>query len=138
MWSNTCYNSGLGSFQKWWIGNEIRTLLLADSGISEMVGVDVYPVIAPENTNAEFIVYRRTAYRKETVKEGVYEDVCNMEIVAVSDKYDNALALAEMIDNCLTGKHETDEGEKFSMLLVYSSEGFDDNKYFQKLSFEIK
>lgn len=137
MWSDTCYNTGLGSFQKWWIGNVVRALLLADEGVSGIVGEDVFPIVAPENTDGEFIIYRRVAYSKQVVKEGVYQDKCNLELVVVSDNYDNSVALAELIDNCLTGNHTTDEGEKFSMLLADSSEGFDDNKYWQKLNFEI-
>lgn len=137
MWSDTCYNN-IGSFKKWWIGNEVRTILSSDESISEAVGENIYPIVAPENTDGEFIVYRRISYGKATVKEGVYEDRCNLELVAVSANYDNSVALAEMIDNALTGKHETDEGEKFSMLLADSSEGFDDNKYWQRLNFEIK
>lgn len=138
MWSDTCYNQGLGSFQKWWIGNTVRALLKADENIYGIVGEDIYPIVAPEGTDGEFIVYRRVAYSKQTVKTGVYEDRCNLELVIVTDNYDNGVALAVLVDNCLTGSHTTDEGEKFSMLLADSSEGFDDNKYWQKLNFEIK
>ena len=136
--SNTCYNSGLGSFQKWHIGNDVRTILLEDEAIVARVGDNIYPIVAPENTIGEFIVYAREKYSKATVKEGVYQDECILILTAVSDNYDKAIELAALIDNAVTGKHVNPFGEKFTAVLADSSETFDDNKFIETLSFEIK
>ena len=69
--SYTCRNTALNSLQKWDIGNRIRTVLLADDGIAAMVGQNIYPIVAPENTDGDFIVYRRESYSKSGVKMGV-------------------------------------------------------------------
>ena len=138
MWSDTCYNTGLGSFQKWHIGDDVRALLLADTDIAALVGKDVYPIVAPEGTDGEFIVYRREKYSKNTVKEGVVGDECILSLTAVADNYDAAVTLAELIDKALTGKHKNNEGENFQMVLSDSSEAFEDNKYIEVLLFEIK
>lgn len=138
MWSDTCYNTGLGSFQKWHIGDDVRALLLADTNIAALVGEDIYPIVAPEGTDGEFIVYRREKYSKNTVKEGVVGDECILSLTAVADNYDAAVTLAELIDNALTGKHTNGEGENFQMVLSDSSEAFEDNKYIEVLLFEIK
>ena len=138
MWSDTCYNTGLGSFQKWHIGDDVRALLLADTNIAALVGEDIYPIVAPEGTDGEFIVYRREKYSKDTVKEGVVGDECILSLTAVADNYDAAVTLAELIDNALTGKHTNGEGENFQMVLSDSSEAFEDNKYIEVLLFEIK
>lgn len=138
MWSDTCGNRALCSMQKWHIGNDVRTILINDAEIAGRVGEDIYPIVAPEGTMGAFILYQRIKYSKDTVKAGVYEDVCHLLLTAVADNYDLALDLASLIDNALVGKHKNDFGEEFSIRLLDSSETFDDNKFIEELTFEIK
>ena len=138
MYNDTCYNTGLGSFQKWWIGNDVRAILLANGDLTEIVGHNIYPIVAPEGTDGEFIVYAREKYSKETNRQGVIGDECVLALTAVANDYDTGVRLAELLDNSLTGKHVNDNGERFTMVLTDSSETFDDNKYIETLLFEIK
>ena len=133
-----CYNNGLQSPQKWFVGNDIRAILLADESVFEHVGNHIYPLVAAENTDGDFIVYSRQKYSKKTVQMGVYQDECEVAVVGVSDNYDNAIALASKIDNALTGKHTLASGIQVSILLADSTEVFDDNKYIETLLFTIK
>lgn len=126
------------SYQKWYIGNDIRTMLLSDEDIVAQVGQHIYPIVAAENTEGDFIVYSRQKYAKKTVQMGVYQDECEVAVVGVSDNYDNAVALASKIDNALTGKHTLASGATVNILLADSTEVFDDNKYIQTLLFTIK
>ena len=89
-----CYNIGLGSYQKWFIGNDIRDILISNEDITAQVGDNIYPCIAPLNTEGDYIIYMRNKYAKSTVKQGVYMDECEVAVVVVSDNYDNAIALA--------------------------------------------
>ena len=131
-------NTALNSYQKWFIGNDIRDILLSDSGITEQVSAEhIYPLVAPENTKGDFIVYLRQKYSKDTVKAGVYSDDCEVAVIGISDNYDNAIALASKIDNALTGTHRIGE-EKLDILLIDSTEVFEDNKYIETLVFRIK
>ena len=132
------YNTGLGSYQKWFIGNDIRTILLNDGEIYNQVGSDIYPLIAPESTSGDFIVYARNKYSKSTVKMGVYQDECEVAVAGISDNYDDAIALASKIDNALTGCHTLESGTKLHITLVDSTETFDDDKYIETLVFNIK
>ena len=132
-----CYNSGFQSHQKWFIGNDIRSILLSDEDIVAQVGQHIYPIIAAENTDGDFIVYSRQKYAKHTVQTGVYQDECEVAVVAISDNYDNAVSLASKIDNALTGKHNIN-GIRVDILLSDSTEVFDDNKYIETLLFTIK
>ena len=134
----SCYNNGMQSYQKWFIGNEIRSIMLADEGIVEQVGNHIYPIVAAENTIGDFIVYSRQKYSKKTVQMGVYQDECELAVVAISENYDNAVSLASKIDNALTGKHVLASGMKVDILLSDSTEIFDDNKYIETLLFTIK
>lgn len=136
--SNNCYNTQYGSFQKWEIGNIIRALLIADEDIFGMIGDNVYPLVAPENTLGDFVVYNRTKYRKDEVKGGVYQDVCTIELKVISDNYDDSIALASYIDNALTGKHKLENGSVIKIMLTDSAETFAELKYIQVLEFEIR
>lgn len=133
----TCYNTGCQSYQKWFIGNDIRDILLADADVFAQVGNHIYPCVAAEGTNGDFIVYQRQKYSKEDTKIGVYSDNCEVAVVAISDSYDDAIALASKIDNALTGQHKIGD-VKVKMNLKDSTETFDDNKFIETLLFEIK
>lgn len=136
--SDTCYNTGCGSYQKWKIGNDARSILLTNTGITAQVGTNIYPLVAPENVKGDFIIYQRDKYSKTATKMGVYEDECQLVVTAVADNYDNALNLAELIDNTLTGKHTNDNGVTITIDLADSTETFDDLKYIETLLFKIK
>lgn len=133
-----CYNTGLGSYQKWFVGNDIRDMLISNEDITAQVGDNIYPCIAPLNTEGDYIIYMRNKYSKSTVKQGVYMDECEVAVIGVSDNYDNAVALASKIDNSLSGQHTLENGVRLQITLVDSTETFDDDKYIETLIFNIK
>lgn len=133
-----CYNTGLKSYQKWFIGNEVRALLLGDEDIVAQVNDKVFPLIAPESTVGDFIIYMRNKYSKTAVKMGVYQDECEVAVIGISDNYDSVIALAAKIDNALTGGHTLENGVKIQITLVDSTETFEDDKYIETLVFSIK
>lgn len=133
-----CYNNGLGSYQKWFIGNDIRSILLKDEDILNHVGSNIFPLIAPESTEGDFIIYMRNKYNKTAVKMGVYQDECEVAVVGISENYDDAIALASKIDNALTGMHTLENGVRLQITLADSTETFDDDKYIETLVFTIK
>lgn len=133
-----CYNTGLGSYQKWFVGNDIRAILLKDEDIIKQVGTNIFPIIAPEKTNGDFILYVRNKYNKSAVKQGIYQDECEVAVVAISENYDDAIALAAKIDNALSGQHKLDNGVRLQITLADSTETFDDDKYIETLVFTIK
>jgi hypothetical protein len=133
-----CYNTGLKSYQKWFIGNDIRALLLNDEEIVAQVKNKIFPLIAPESTVGDFIIYMRNKYSKTAVKMGVYQDECEVAVIGISDNYDSAVALATKIDNTLTGGHTLENGVKLQITLVDSTETFEDDKYIETLVFNIK
>lgn len=128
----------LGVCQKWFIGNTIRDILIDDSLVFEQVGNHIYPLVAPENTKGDFIVYLRQKYGRESVKQGIYEDVCEVAVIAISEDYDKAIELASHIDSALSGRHNIDSSCKIDITLVDSTETFEDNKYIETLVFSIK
>lgn len=132
---NSCRN---GICPKWFVGNAVRDVLVADENIQRAVGEDIYPVVAPEGTVGPFILYQRDKYKRDYGKMGLYEEECHLIITVVSDDYDTGIAIANMVDGALSGSITTEEGCKFDATLYDSTEGFDDNKYFEQLVFSIK
>lgn len=133
-----CYSTGLNSYQKWFIGNDIRAILLNDGEIVNQVGSNIFPLIAPETTEGDFIIYIRNKYNKSAVKMGVYQDECEVAVVGISDNYDSAIALASKIDNALSGQHTLEGGVRLQITLSDSTETFEDDKYIETLVFTIK
>ena len=78
---NRCSN---GAYLKWWVGIDIREILLADHNIAELTGGNVYPLVAPENTEGSFILYRRVKYQREYGKMGLQNDVARVELLAIA------------------------------------------------------
>ena len=132
------YNTGLNSYQKLFIGNDIRAILLNDEEIVKQVGSNIFPLIAPETTEGDFIIYIRNKYNKSAVKMGVYQDECEVAVVGISDNYDSAIALASKIDNALSGQHTLEGGVRLQITLSDSTETFEDDKYIETLVFTIK
>ena len=129
----------LGGCRKWFIGDAIRDILLADVDVYHQVGNHIYPIVAAVNTKGDFIVYLRQKYGRSYVKQGIYEDECEVAVIAVSESYDNAVQLASNIDAALSGTHINDEdGCRVDILLADSTESFEDNKYIETLVFSIK
>ena len=128
----------LSSCQKWFIGNTIRDILVEDLDVSEQVGEHIYPLVAPENTKGDFIVYLRQKYGRESVKQGIYEDMCEVAVIAISEDYDRACELASNIDAALTGTHTTEDGCRVDILMKDSTETFEDNKYIETLVYSIQ
>ncbi len=138
MQPNPCYNTILSPYQKWYVGNDARAIMLADDSIVGQVGNNIYPLVAAENTVGDFIVYSRERYGKSSVKMGVYEDECRLVVVAISDNYDQAIGLASKIDNALSGQHIVHDGIKLSFILEDSTESYEDGKYIETLMFQVK
>lgn len=130
-----CFNN---SYVKWWLGIDIRDILLLNTEIAEMTSEDIYPLIAPEGTQGNFILYHRIKYNREYSKMGLYEDIARVEILAITESYEDGMELAALIDATLTGEHTNDMGNTLSFSLYDSYESFEDNKYVQTLIFEVK
>lgn len=133
--SSRCFN---GAYLKWWAGIDIRDILLANEEVSGITGGNVYPVVAPEGTEGNFILYRRVNYKREYSQMGLTSDVARIEFLAIADSYEESVTMAALLDSTLTGKHTNEFGDSLTFTLNDSEESFDDMKYIQTLTFEIK
>jgi len=120
---------------KFKITTKVRAVLLAKTEIANIVGNQIFPVVAPKNTKGDFIIYQRDEYSKDYTKMGIREQACRVYVNAISEDYDRSQELAYQINESLEGIHH-DLG--MDVKLVDSTEDFEDGKYIQVLLFDIK
>lgn len=92
-----------------------------------------YPLVAENTTKFPFIIYRTTATRPETTKDGIYDWIFNVEVDVVDDKYDNVVSLC---DDAITKLMELEES--FDINISEVSEDYVDDAYVRKINIIIK
>lgn len=117
------------------ITTEVRAILLASDNIKDVVDEKIFPVIAPENTEGDFIVYQRDGYKQEYTQMGVSNQKPIVNVTAVSENYDRSQNLASLIYDTLSGEFTDPD---IYIELEDSTEDFIDNKYIQILQFSIE
>lgn len=117
------------------ITTEIRSILLASGEITAVIEEKVFPIIAPENTAGDFIVYQRDGFKQEYTQMGIASQSPLVNVTAVSDNYDRSQNLASLIYDTLSGDFRDPD---ITIQLEDSTEDFIDNKYIQILQFSIK
>lgn len=106
--------------------------------------LDVYPVIAPQNTTGTFGVYRRTGLSVKNTKDIYnYEESADIEIAVISQTYAESLEKAinvKMYLEHLHGQFQTKKDEHINITditLVDCSEEWSNDNYIQIMKFEI-
>ena len=117
------------------ITTEVRAILLASDSVKDIVDEKIFPVIAPENTEGDFIVYQRDGYKQDSTKFGVYRQVPIVNVIAVSENYVRSQELASLIYDTLSGDFTDPD---IHIEFEDSTEDFIDNKYVQVLQFSIE
>lgn len=118
----------------------LRELLLKDEEVSKYVKNQVYPIIAPENTNGNYIVYIRDEYSIERTKQGIYNQNCIVYISCVSTNYDTSQEIADAVFQCLDNKYNISNDKQYieSIEMIDSTEDYDGDVFIQTLQFKIK
>lgn len=117
------------------VTTEVRAILLCSKEIEVSIGENIFPIIAPENTGGDFIVYQRDGFKQETTKFGVSSQTPLVNVTAISENYDRSQDLACLIYDTLSGSFTNPD---LTIHLEDSTEDFIDNKYIQVLQFSIK
>ena len=123
---------------KFRIGTVIRKILIDNEDVKQLVGDKIFPLVAPQSTEGDLIVYYRDEYSKDYTKMGVYNDNCKVYVTIVSDSYDRSQEIAEAVNNALEGTFFQNTDNQIQVRLSYSTEDYADNKYIQVLLFEIQ
>ena len=117
------------------ITTEVRALLLDNPNIVSLIEDKIFPVIAPESTEGDFITYQRDGYKQVYTKYGVADQIPYVNVVAVSDDYNRDQELAVLIYDTLSGDFRNPD---MHIQLEDSTEDFIDGKFIQILQFSIQ
>lgn len=113
----------------------IFSLLSQDTTIKSYVGTKIYPIIAPQGTEGDFIAIQRDGYRLEYTKMGVALQRSVFFVTAVSDDYNRGLSIAEAVRDVLVGDHSA---LAIRIKLEDYGEDYVDKKFIQVLKFSIE
>ena len=119
---------------KFKVTTKVRKRLLDKAEITALVGTKIFPVVAPKDTEGDFIIYQRDEYSKDRTKMGIASQRCRVYVNAISEDYDRSQEIAYQINEGLEGKHLK---LNMDVKLIDSTEDFEDGKYIQVLLFEI-
>ena len=117
---------------KWKATITVRSILLASPEIAAMLNGKIFPLVAPKDTEGDFIVVQRDKYSKQRSQMGVANEDCQVFVNIVSDDYDKSCILAELVDQALEG-----ERNGLSIQLLDSTEDFESDKFIQVLLFKL-
>jgi len=120
---------------KFKITTPVREILLNDERITALIGDKIFPVVAPNETEGDFIVYRRDRYVKSYTQMGISGQLCEVYVNVISDDYDRSQDLAYLVNEALEG---TFSNPDMKITLIDSTEDFEDEKYIQVLLFKIE
>lgn len=113
---------------------EIFSLLSNDPTIQTFVGDKIYPLVAPQNVEGDFIALRRDGYRRQDTKMGVAIQQSVFYVFVISEDYDRSLDIADVVYDVLEGDHPRDIRIKMD---DYTEE-YVDQKFIQVLRFNLE
>ncbi len=121
----------------------VYSILSQYKDLTDLVGNRLFPIIADEGTDFPFVVYRRLGlsetpkyFNKDLASTGGEAVV---ELMVVSNDYDESIEVAEQVVNALQGKRgKLKDGTVISQIkLEDSDEDWIDNSFVQRLTFKI-
>lgn len=120
------------------IGKVINALLNADSGLSEMIGSRVFPIVSKEGTQYPFVVYRRNSVTPTYCKDGLASETASVDIVIASNTYTNSIEVADRVRAAIDKRACVFQDTTVSNIeMTTAEEDFVDDTYIQTLNFNF-
>lgn len=118
------------------IGKVIYEKLSQSEKLKEMVGDNIFPLIADNDTKFPFIVYKRLTVSDTGTKDGYGEDEVSYEVTVLHDRYAPGVDIANECRRVLERQRVvSDLMTLYNNRLIGVSEDYDANTYIQKLTF---
>ena len=83
------------------VGMDIRDILVLSDALKAYIGTNVFPLVAPEDTEGDFIIFARTNYGSQLSLMGVADEYCEITYNIVSSNYLRGVEIAEVFRNLL-------------------------------------
>lgn len=114
---------------------EIRGVLLDDASIVEAVGDNVFPLVADEGTEGDYITLQRDGFIQDTTKMGVARRDPYVYVCVVSADSQRSQDIAGLVVKALEGRY-TDP--KMEIRLEDDTEEYEAGKYIQVMKFLVR
>jgi len=111
----------------------LYALLKEDSELSELVGNNIFPIVAEESVSYPFIIFTRNSLSTEYTKTNVVKDSITFSIAIASKNYSETATIAERIRKILELHRDDYFGRIYLTGVV---ENFIEDAYIQTLTFE--
>ena len=121
------------------IGKAIYSILSGDTAVKSYVGKKIYPIFAPDETLAPFIVYERKNLSATYTKDGLIYDDCSVIVNIVSDNYTECINIASAVRSILELKVGQYNGINIiNILLSSAAEDYGIDGFITTLEFAIR
>lgn len=114
---------------------EIRGALLDDASIMEAVGDNVFPLVADEGTEGDYITLQRDGFIQDTTKMGVARRDPYVYVCVVSADSQRSQDIAGLVVKALEGRYTDPEME---IRLEDDTEEYEAGKYIQVMKFLVR
>lgn len=114
---------------------EIRGVLLDDASIVEAVGDNVFPLVADEGTEGDYITLQRDGFIQDTTKMGVARRDPYVYVCVVNADSQRSQDIAGLVVKALEGRYTDPEME---IRLEDDTEEYEAGKYIQVMKFLVR
>lgn len=114
---------------------EIRGVLLDDASIMEAVGDNVFPLVADEGTEGDYITLQQDGFIQDTTKMGVARRDPYVYVCVVSADSQRSQDIAGLVVKALEGRYTDPEME---IRLEDDTEEYEAGKYIQVMKFLVR
>lgn len=91
------------------IAKDLRPILLSKENLTAMVGDNIFPLYAPEDTTGDFILYQRTKGGSYVTQMSVSAEWCEVTFNVVSGGYGKGIDIAEELRKALQDVYIDDD-----------------------------
>lgn len=117
-------------------GKVIYNLLSSNTGLTQTVGTNIYPLILSEGTPLPAIIYERS-YTNEYNRDS-FISTSTFDITVLSENYSESINIAEEINNTLNlFQGENNEINVRMIRNMTGLETYTEGVYIQKLTYEV-
>lgn len=119
------------------ISEYVNKILKSDESINNFVGMQVYPLIADQNTVYPFIIHMRDRIDTLYSKDGMIGDDVYFTVIVRTKTYGEGIEIAEIVREIFGNRHDSIYQE---VRLTSSSERYNeaDDSFTQELGFVAK
>lgn len=109
------------------------------TNVPNLVGLAIYPIVAPEKTELPFIVFERDSVNPLYTKDGLVGNETGVTIYVLSNDYTQSVDFADKVRLAFERKKISYSGITVNGCdLISCDEAFNDYAYIQKLTFQFK